>query len=134
MWGCKDMRMQRWKQEHMNLKIQACKDPRIQASVHKHKDVRMRGYKAVKYIKHVGFFKVSPQSIHIMTMCIYLDVYVSNGIYLLIFWCTIHQTLPPQKSLFTISMDMPLETEENPTDNRNTWLTKQKSNCKTKRN
>ena len=27
---------------------------------------------------------------------------------------------PPQKSLFTISMDMPLETEENPTDNGNT--------------
>ena len=92
------MRMQRWKQEHMNLKIQTCKDPRIQASVHKHKDVRMRGYKPVKYIKHVGFFQVSPQSIHTMTnyVCISRYVYVSNGIYLLIFWCTINQTLPPK--------------------------------------
>ena len=35
--------MQGCKQGHMNLKIQGCKDARIQASTDKHKDMRMRG-------------------------------------------------------------------------------------------
>ena len=30
---------------HMNLKIRGCKDPRMQASTHKHKDMRMQGCK-----------------------------------------------------------------------------------------
>ena len=45
----------------------------------------MRGYKAVKYIKHVGFFKVSPQSIHIMTMCIYLDMSMYLMVYIFLY-------------------------------------------------
>ena len=45
-----DVPMQGYKQGHMNLKIRGCKDARIQASTHKHKDIndaRMRGYKQV---------------------------------------------------------------------------------------
>ena len=37
------MRMQGRKQGHMDLKVQGCKDARIQASTDKHKDMRMRG-------------------------------------------------------------------------------------------
>ena len=58
----------------MNLKIQGCKDARIQARLHKHKDIRMRGYKQFKYIKHVGYFYTSNQSINLMTMFMYLDM------------------------------------------------------------
>ena len=52
MWGCKDTSKHTW--------AWGCKDVRIQASTHEHKDeyenVRMRGYKQVKHIKHVGYF------------------------------------------------------------------------------
>ena len=50
------MRMQGRKQGHMDLKVQGCKDARIQASTDKHKDMRMRGYKPVKYTKLAGYF------------------------------------------------------------------------------
>ena len=68
--------MQGSKEGRMNLEIRGCKDARIQASTHKHEDmkmlecediskctgtyeykgVRMQGCKQVKYIKHVGYF------------------------------------------------------------------------------
>ena len=35
--------MQGCKQVHMNLKIQGCKDVRIQESAHKHKGMRIQG-------------------------------------------------------------------------------------------
>ena len=36
-----DMRMQGCKQRDMNLKIRECENARIQASEHKHKDMKM---------------------------------------------------------------------------------------------
>ena len=36
----------------MKLSIRGCEDARVQASTHKHKDIKMRGYKQVNRIKH----------------------------------------------------------------------------------
>ena len=44
-WGYDYVRMQGYKQAHMNLRTWVCKDARIQATTHEHKDVRMRGWK-----------------------------------------------------------------------------------------
>ena len=54
----------------------------------------MRGYKQVKHIKHTGYIAHTiTYSLH-HTSLYTLFVNISNGIYLIIFWCTILQTLP----------------------------------------
>ena len=101
-----DMRMQGCEWGYLNLRIWGCKDARIQASTHEHKDIRMRGckdtskctepkdmrmwgYKQVKHIKHLGYVFVTT----IYFTPVY-TLFIFNSIYLIIFWCMIHQTLP----------------------------------------
>ena len=40
----------------MHIRIGGCEDERIQATAQESKDMRMRGYKQVKHIKHVDCF------------------------------------------------------------------------------
>ena len=111
-----DIRMHGCKQGHMNLRIWGCNDARIQASAHEHKDmlmrrckdtskctgawgyedVRMWEYKQVKHIKHVDYFWVTLMLLQFtLHQSIYsIRLHTSNGINLIIFWCTIHQALP----------------------------------------
>ena len=38
------------------LRIWGCEDSRIQVKTHKHKDIRMQGYKQVQDIKYADYF------------------------------------------------------------------------------
>ena len=90
----KDMRMQGCKHGHMNLKIKRCKGMRIQASTYKqgYENARIKTSQIYKTCRLLLDFT----PVYIPNDYVYISryVYISNGIYQIIFWCTIHHTLP----------------------------------------
>ena len=48
----------------------------------------MRGYKQVKHIEHLRYFQVTCWLLNLLHSSLYTSyVFMSNGIYLVIFWC-----------------------------------------------
>ena len=100
-----DMRMQGCKWGHINLRIWGCKYARTQIGTHEHKDISAQESKDMRIWGcgdinksnisnmlvtsrlRVGYYNLLHTSLHTL---ICLMVYR----YLIIFWCTIHQTLP----------------------------------------
>ena len=79
-WRYEDVRMRGYKQVHRNLRIWRCEDARIKTS---------QIYQTCRLLLDFTPVYIPNDSVYISR-----HVYISNGIYLIIFWCTIHQTLP----------------------------------------
>ena len=72
-----------------------------QASTHNHKDIKMREYKDINksnisniYITHIHYFQVTFRLLQLQFTS-HRPIYsICLMVYLIIFWCTIHQTSP----------------------------------------
>ena len=96
-WRYKDVRMKGYKQVHTNIKIWGCVDAKIQKSALEPRDMRMWGARiSTSQICQTCRLLLDFTPVSIPNDYVYTSRYMAYvlGIYLIIFWCTIHQTLP----------------------------------------